>query len=529
MVAAMLCAQVAAINTVPSEHDATADTLKVYALHKPIPTTGTQGNVLISADNPDDDDINPKIVKNSAGTMVVVYEKVQGAISTVIPVAYSEDSGDTWVAQFEFDSIDFTEGSGVLNSPDIKYCPTTDEFFWQAIDPAAFMYNEEVAWIPGDIANAESAPWWGISSSGGEDYTYGALTYAGQFVVGFEVSTAHGFVQVPGLGYFFYDHDAGDVKFPSDIDPSWAAGFYYDGQSILETAPASIPEMATGRDRMYMVMQTDPNKISYKATYTDLDPNSDTFLFISGGGPGDMDKHSDIEVWPFQQYLSENAVDPDISASGSNVCVVYTENGNVICRHSSDHGDNFGTTTVATGAGYPAVYASGNDVFCAYVQNGNVYKAVSNDGGASFGAAEQLNDVDGTVAAESGSVDIIDTGVVWVDTRGDAKDIYFGGKTAAPQVVVESISGGFGVSATIGNVGNADATNVAWTITIDATLMILGGEVPGEISTLAAGDTEDVSSGFVLGFGPATVTVAADGASKQASGFVLGPFVLGLS
>ena len=60
--------------------------------------------------------------------------------------------------------------------------------------------------------------------------------------------------------------------------------------------------MATGQNRMYMVMESynetdDITRISYKATYTDLDPESDTFLFISGGGPGGMDKHADIEVW----------------------------------------------------------------------------------------------------------------------------------------------------------------------------------------------------------------------------------------
>ncbi|MBS3749588.1 MAG: hypothetical protein KGY67_07825, partial [Candidatus Thermoplasmatota archaeon] len=117
---------------------------------------------------------------------------------------------------------------------------------------------------------------------------------------------------------------------------------------------------------------------------------------------------------------------------------------------------------------------------------------------------------------------------VWVDTRNAAKDIYTAAGGAVPIIEITGISGGFGVTATIANSGEADAENVEWSITIESSLMILGGETTGTIGTLAAGTDTSVSTGFILGFGPADIRVSAGGASKSASATVLGPLVIGL-
>ncbi len=384
-------------------------------------------DVLISASNPDEDDRHPKVAMNSEGVPVVVYEQVKDIITTTIPVVSYDADSDTWLMVFEFDSTDFPEGSGELLSPDIKYNPNSDEFFWTAIDQLATMYNEHTAWIPGDILNADAAVWWAISGQDSSDYTDGALTYVGEWFLGFAIHTGYDIEACPGIGYFYYDADTETVLFPNEVDASWAAGYYYDGQSVLETAPAGKPEMATGENRLYMVMETNNSKISLKSTVSDLDPESDTFLFTSGGGPSGMDKYADIEVWPWQLFVEEiNATDPDISASGTNAVTVYTHAGDVVCTYTTDDGENWDTTTVAGDAGYAAVYLVGNTAYCVYVKDGNLWLDTSEDAGATWsGEPLQVNDVDGTVIAEPGTADIHAGGIVWMDSRNGPADIYW--------------------------------------------------------------------------------------------------------
>jgi hypothetical protein len=405
------------------------------AVKIPIPRMTTQGllddDILISALNPTEDDMYPKVAVNSQGDIAIIYEQINDVLSTTVPIVVSGDAGATWVMQFEFDSIDFSEGSGVLSSPDIKYNPTTDEFFWHAIDQLATMYNEESAWIPGDIVNAESATWWGISGQDSTDYTDGAVTYIGQWFLGYALSDNYDIDDCPGIGYYWYDAETETIYFPNEVDAGWAAGYYYDGQSVLATAPALKPELATGDNRVFMVMETtdetNGNKISMKYTYNDLDPESDTFLFTSGGGPGGMDKFADIEVWPWQEFVAENgATDPDVSASGTNAAVVYSLDNDVFCYYTTDDGETWGTSTVAEDAGYAAIHVVGNTAYCVYVKDGNLYLDTSEDGGATWlGSPIQINDVDGTVIATAGTADISKGGIVWMDSRNGADDIYW--------------------------------------------------------------------------------------------------------
>jgi len=503
--------------TTPKNYPSKTMSTTQHAIHKALVTPQSLGgDVLISSDNPDKTDETPKITMNTEGTIVVTYEKEMDALTRVIPICYSKDLGQTWTEQFEIDSTNL-QGSGYLQSVDIKYSPDAEQFFWQAIDPLADIYNEEIYWIPAAIEEATEITGWGISGLDSTDYTEGALTYVGPWVVGLAIHTYSGFINDPGLGYFWFDGE--NFNFPVDVDPSWAAGYYYDAMSVLRTCEASKPEMATG-NQLYMVMESFngvSSNISLKSTVTDLNPSSETFLYTSGGGPSGMDKFADIEVWPLkQEYVAVGATDPDIAAKGDVVAVVYMQGGDVKCSTSTNGAGNWTTTTVTTGAGYPAVYVTKDKIYAAYVKEGNLSYVISSDNGATWGTPTQVNDVAGTVVAQPGSIEIGAQGFIWTDNRSSGKkDIYFEymeiePPIKLPKLTVNSITGGIGVSAKIGNIGKAAATNVVWQIQVTGGLLgRINVSGTGTIASLAVNGEDGGKTKTILGLGSITIKVTA--------------------
>jgi hypothetical protein len=507
-IAGLMCIQAGAISA----------TTKILNDRIANPTTASfGGDTLISVDNPDNDDIHPQLVLGPGGVMVCAYEKVSGLFSSVISVAWSADAGETWTTQFEFDSIDFTAGTGYLQYPSILYNAPHDVFYLTMVDPYAEMYNNEMAFIPGDIANAEEASWYGISGGGAENYVYCVGGQTENFFMAITTEDGYSMIQTFGMGYFTY---------PDFESPPGMGGFYYDGCSEHVSWPASELQMDSA-DRMIVVCQTDiegeDSQITIKSTVADED------LLTSGEQQNGMDKWSDIEQFP-GEYIAYGT-DPSVATSGNNVAVVYVAGGDVVCSYSSysateyEPGFNWQTSTVASGAVCPSIYMNGNMVQCAYVKDGNVFQITSEDKGATWGSPTQINQVEGFVSSEPGSVDITEIGLVWTDERNGAKDIYTAGAADIPIINVKSISKGMGVSAVIENTGTADATDVAWSITIDASLMILGGETTGTIDVPIGGEVT-IKSGFVLGFGPAAITVTAGDASGSDSGTVLLFFIM---
>jgi hypothetical protein len=490
----------------------------IAAINKDVAQTGVMANTIISAN--EGNDYHPRCVTNTHGQTVVVYEAELDLFTKTVPVAYSADDGITWTTQFDFNSLDFTSGSGVLGYPDIIFNPANDVFFLQMIDPNAEMYNDEMSFIPGDIAAATEASWYGISGSGSAGYTYGATACTANFMVSITGEDSSGFEQILGGGYFTY---------PDFEHPPVMGGFYYDGQSVLASAPVSEIEMDSNTNRILIVLESGleaGQTIAIKSTV------NNEALLTNGEQQNGMDKYADIEQYP-GEFLGLGT-DPDVAGSGNKVCVVFVQGGDVICKYSTcaadyEPGFSWQTSTVESGASSPAVYMQGNNVYCAYVKGGNLYLKTSADSGATWSAAVQKNDVNGKVIGEKSSVDICSTGIAFTDNRNGNYDIFFAGAASAPapQIEIESISGGMGISAVVKNTGDAAGTDIAWSIKSAGTVFV-GKEKSGTISSLAPGASVTIKTGFMLGFGSIAITVTADTAVKTANGKLLLFFVTGL-
>jgi hypothetical protein len=102
-----------------------------------------------------------------------------------------------------------------------------------------------------------------------------------------------------------------------------------------------------------------------------------------------------------------------------------------------------------------------------------------------------------------------------------------------PELQIGAITGGFGIKAVIKNTGAGEATNVAWSITLTGGVFI-GKLNEGVLASIAAGAEKSIKSNLIIfGIGKTTMLVTAtcdEGvtAEQNATGFVFGPFVLGV-
>ena len=97
---------------------------------------------------------------------------------------------------------------------------------------------------------------------------------------------------------------------------------------------------------------------------------------------------------------------------------------------------------------------------------------------------------------------------------------------ALPRIEIGAITGGFGVTAVIKNVGGATASDVAWSISINSGIVLLGRVTTRNISTISPGSRTKVKTDFVFGFGSVDIIVTAGDVNKTATALLLGPFIL---
>jgi len=90
-----------------------------------------------------------------------------------------------------------------------------------------------------------------------------------------------------------------------------------------------------------------------------------------------------------------------------------------------------------------------------------------------------------------------------------------------------TIKGGFGITATIKNVGPTTLTNIDWKIQLTGGFILLGKSKTGTIASLAPAATSPAKD-MVFGFGKTAIAVTAGDASADATGTVILFFVIGV-
>ncbi|MFO8133444.1 MAG: exo-alpha-sialidase [Thermoplasmatota archaeon] len=485
---------------------------------KPVEATVVQPTVLnengdVQITSETTDQLHPASVASSNGDIMAMYENYESLMTGDIGIATSTD-GQTWTSAGTIQVPDYRERYPALDI--VRGNKGIGTF---ASDPRdTVFYYLDMADV-GDVGSMNISGYdWGSSGYTNPQMAsvagYGlsekpTAYFNGLFSYNVDVATSsaeedHSFTyqfyaQDEGYAQLIYWHGFGDDLYNISADIDQKTGHaYWVMEGYNETNPENF------RVRMF-------------SCYIDPELGGDWWNTDYNFG-----------------YINDS-IHPDVSAAGgiTYLAVEHIEGGfnhNILCYLSTDDGATWEAVEVAATMDQetdPTIVAyPGGSASCVYTKNGDLYVSHTTDAGATWSDPEQLSE-SGAVRPGFGSADISSGGhVVWQDDQNGNADIYYDNAgVPGPLLSIIDVSGGFGITATVANSGTQAAEDVEYTISFDA--LIGGTEKTGTVTVPVDGEVE-VKSGFIVGLGPADISVEVGGVSASASGFVLGPFVLGL-
>ena len=365
-----------------------------------IVTMSTSANLQISG-WAEGDDIRPSITKTDDGLVFITYQNDLDFTSSGMGFSFNYDPMDA-EAWFNNGVILTLDGVEIIVYPDTATC---DHPTYKLMNVFAAFDTEEAGGMyiadPTDYTSWEIYTW----TEGAPEIELAQISDGGWY-------TDKHFPEVVGPFNFYiyreiydvYDISQCPICFHTGIDENSGVG-YFDAQEYEQTAPAGDPDMVNLADRFHTsIYNVDTEKVIWKK----IDPTVET----------------DYEYTPYQATVADGT-NPSIAAYDDNVAIVYHHNGMIKCVYSSDDGETWSQPVAIDQGQFPDVYAHGSTLFAGYVKNGNLYVVSSKDGGVTWTAPEQKNDVAGTVVAEENCIDVHIGGVVWVDERNGAYNIYY--------------------------------------------------------------------------------------------------------
>ncbi len=473
------------------------------------------GPVAVPADIPvtsnPETEFRPSIAMDNDGNLLIAYEIQPSIVESDIYYIVSTDNGETWTPTV------YLPYETVEQYPAVDYWGQGNRFFSTLMpDPTDYDGAAQYLIECTDLTDPESysvvyfdwtsynfhdrqSPDIACYDGRGIDWFYGIIVSTADcdYPDGEQISA-------PVINYASPDDEnSGYIGWPgrfnnsahAAVDVDRSTGYMYGAWDWMSDTAAT---------RHILILKRDINNV----------PGSEYFWIELGG--------------------NEMNTYPSVAAANDNIMVVCQSdeqaNQDIICYYSMDGGDSWEKSFVTESPDhelYPDIISTGDrSAVCAFVKNGNLYYSKTSDGGMTWTEVIQINDQDGKVLSEYRTASITRGGVAWSDTR-DNTDVYYD-TLPVPVIGIESVSGGFGVKATVTNTGSLDANDIDWSINIDGNLILIGKETTGTIPSLPAGGQEIIKSSLVFGIGRATINVDAGGATKTASGFVLGPLVLGV-
>ena len=466
----------------------------------------------IQVTSDDADEKYPTLATDKAGNMLMEFSYAKSLVEIDLAFAYSTDNGKTWEL---IGPVDPFEGEAELQTA-IDFCRVEEG---KSLAYGTFVTTAGNGGITPfivfeDMKNPETWVIYYLDWTDDNFYGLESIDIAcDEEIEGMDEDFVMTYIMsFPAFDNWPEVHSIPFILFHPEGDAYWCYWFYYNYSSHVRI------DIDRPMDMIYLVFQT-TNETNQDVV---LEFAPESALGEWGDGKGEMGL--------FRVGGSADATNPDVSADNNNIYVVCQVNdkGNedIVCFYSNDGGDTWGMSYIANSNDdelYPVVEASGNKATCLFYKNGDLYVATTEDGGATWSVLGTVNDVEGNVIGEYAFADISAGYAVWMDNRNGNADIFFDQATAVPILTID-ITGGFGVTITISNVGTADAKNLNVAIDISG-LVFIGKSKEMSIDEIKAGESVSLKM-ITFGLGPVTIKVTADGTTKEASGFMLGPLVL---